>query len=185
MTTKMLDSYSLRKSFRLVIIGTGISSQNLKSKDQKVVFGIFYPSLKKFQNGPLKIKIPKSEHGTQMLCWFRSNKVFGSKISYYWKYGLWGGGSKLKVQGTDSYHVNECTYIYYANISAQVLWKYAQLLTDISISGHLCEWEYKRGMRENPKISLPLLLFYCSSPIIYNECIFCLELINLTPAPSR
>ena len=36
------------------------SSEILKFKNQKVIFGIFYPSLKKFRNGPLKIR--KSEH---------------------------------------------------------------------------------------------------------------------------
>ena len=55
MATKMLESFG--------------TSQILKGKDQKVTFGIFYPSMKKFQNGPLKIKKNlKSEHDTQILC---------------------------------------------------------------------------------------------------------------------
>ena len=49
-------------------------------------------------------------------------KIFGSKRSYFWKYGLWGGGegSKLRVQGTDSYPVNECICMY-INIAASLI----------------------------------------------------------------
>ena len=61
------------------------------------------PKNKKFEN-------PSTIHKFY-ICWFRSKKIFGSKRSYYWKYGLWEGGrgSKLIVQGTDSYPVNEWT----------------------------------------------------------------------------
>ena len=54
------------------------------------------------------IKNRKYKQYTPILCWFRSKKIFWSKRSDYW---LWGGGSKLKVQGTDSYPVNECTSV--------------------------------------------------------------------------
>ena len=36
--------------------------------------------------------IRKSEHDTIILFWSGSKKLFGSKRSYYWKYGLGGGG---------------------------------------------------------------------------------------------
>ena len=56
--------------------------------------------MQKFKNKKNdKSKIRKSEHDTHILFCFWSKKIFGSKISYYWKYGLWGGVLNPKDNG--------------------------------------------------------------------------------------
>ena len=60
MTTTMLESYFIKTSFCLFIIGTVWHLfLHFKMNGPKRFFVIFSPSLKKFQNGPLKIKISK------------------------------------------------------------------------------------------------------------------------------
>ena len=54
---KMLESYFIRNVRKLLFVllflaPLGTYAQILKYKDQKVFFGIFYPSLKKFQWTP-------------------------------------------------------------------------------------------------------------------------------------
>ena len=73
MTTKVLESYIIRTTFCLVLLAPfGTFSQILKLKDY---FGIIYPSLKKFKNGPLKIKNSKirARHISSMLIWVQKD----------------------------------------------------------------------------------------------------------------
>ena len=57
MTTKILESYFIRTTFRLVLLAPfGTSSQILQLKDQKGVFWNILPIIEKFRNGPQKIK---------------------------------------------------------------------------------------------------------------------------------
>lgn len=44
---------------------------------------------------PKKTKPRKPGHDTHILFLFGSRKIFGSNRSYYWKYGLRGGGYSL------------------------------------------------------------------------------------------
>ena len=101
MTTKMLKVI-LSSTFCLVNIGTVWHLW----KDQKMFLVIFYPSLKKFENGSLKFKNLSKTHKfyvdlgqKRYLC--PRDPIIGSM-------GYGGGGYKLKVPGTDSYPVNEC-----------------------------------------------------------------------------
>ena len=92
MTTNSFESYLIRTTFRLVIIGTVWHLfSNVEIKKPKKC----YPSLKKFKNGPLKIKNSKirARHLNSMLIQVQKN--------------IW-----VQFQGTDSYPINECIYIY-------------------------------------------------------------------------
>ena len=71
MTTKNVESYFIRTTFRLVIIGTvcHLFSNFYIERPKKFFLKIFYPSLKNIQKWtPKNFKNPKSEHNTQILC---------------------------------------------------------------------------------------------------------------------
>ena len=83
MTTKIKKVILSEQLFVLLLLAAfGIPSRMLKLKDQKRVFSNISPIIEKIQKSP-------------------RNPIIGS-MDY-------GGGSKLKLQGTDSYPVNECT----------------------------------------------------------------------------
>ena len=63
------------------------------------------------QNGPLKIKNSKirARHINHMLIWVQKD-IWVQEILLFEEWVM-GGGSKLKVQGKDSYSVNECIHL--------------------------------------------------------------------------
>ena len=73
-----------------------------------MVLGIFYPSWKvpKWTPKNQKIKNPSTTHKFDVD--LGPKRYLGPRDTIIGSMG-YGGGSKLRVQGTDSYPVNECT----------------------------------------------------------------------------
>ena len=65
-----------------------------------------YPELLVKKKWTTKNQIRKSVHDTQILCSYRPERYLGPRDPLL-EVCVMGGGSKPKVQGTDSYPVNE------------------------------------------------------------------------------
>ena len=111
MTTKILERYFIRTTYRLVIIGT--VSQILTLKDKKNVFLNILPIIEKIQKWtPKNQKLANPSTTHTFYDDLDSKRYQGPRDPIIGSMGYVGRGSKLKVQGTDSYPVNERIFIY-------------------------------------------------------------------------
>ena len=101
MTTQILESYSIRTTFRLVSIGT--SSQIWRLIYQKSVFRDILPIIDKIWKWTpknQKFENPSTKH--KFYFDLDTKRYLGPRNPIIGSMCLGGGLSKLKVQGTDS-----------------------------------------------------------------------------------
>ena len=103
----MLESYFIRTSFRLVIIGpVWHLFSNFEMKRSKKCFWNILPSLRIPKCSQKITKNQKTEHVYFDL---DPKRYLGRRYPFIGSMGYEGGGAKLKVQGVDSYPLNSYT----------------------------------------------------------------------------